>query len=354
MAMNTSAKQILNNPSETTVPSYTLSVAPMMDWTDRHCRYLFRQFSRCTLLYTEMITAPAIVYGDAERHLVHNPIEHPLALQIGGSKPNELAQAVMLGNKYGFKEINLNMGCPSGRVANGCFGAKLMTLPELASDCVKAMLDASDSAEITVKCRIGVDDDNPNQVLPKLIERFSNIGIKRIIIHARKAYLNGLNPKENRTIPPLNYGLVYAIKKHFSELDVCINGGITDLGQVTYHLGQGVDGVMVGRAAYQDPIRLLSEADTIIYGQPVHDSLDQALAKMVEYIDQEVTSGTPIRHITRHMLGLFTGQRGAKIWRRNLSSHEFMDQEGIQGIIKTLELLKSFETGVPLFEIESN
>ncbi|MYJ86749.1 MAG: tRNA dihydrouridine(20/20a) synthase DusA, partial [Rhodobacteraceae bacterium] len=190
------------------VPSYTFSIAPMMDYTDRHCRFMFRQITKHSLLYTEMITAPALVHGNSEKLLEFNQEEHPVALQLGGSKPEELSFATKLGIKFGYDEINLNMGCPSDRVSQGCFGAKLMTLPEVSRDCIKAMQDASDDTEITIKCRIAVDDANPYEMLPELLDLFSSLEIRRVIIHARKAILQGLSPKENRTIPPLDYDLV--------------------------------------------------------------------------------------------------------------------------------------------------
>ncbi len=338
----TSGIQLMPPDSHFLLPSYTLSVAPMMDWTDRHCRYLFRLLSRHSLLYTEMVAATALIHGNVDRHLAYHPQEHPLALQLGGSNPTELAQAVDIANRFGFDEINLNMGCPSDRVANACFGAKLITLPDLAMDCIKAMQDVANGTEITVKCRIGVDDDNPCKVLPDLVARMEETGIKRVIVHARKAYLNGLSPKENRTVPPLDYELVHAMKSMFPDLTICINGGIDDLDQVKSHLNRGISGVMVGRAAYRDPVNLLLEADHRIFSSPNPDTLDAVIYKMIRYMAQEVERGTPIRRITRHMLGLFTGRQGAKIWRRNLSSQQFMDCNGVEGIRATLQQIKSF------------
>ena len=320
---------------------YTLSVAPMMDWTDRHCRFIFRQFSKYTLLYTEMIPAQAIVYGNSNRFLHFHPEEQPLALQVGGSNPKELAIATKLGENQGFREINLNMGCPSGKVANGCFGAKLMTLPKLAGNCIDAMINASDLVEITVKCRIGVDGDDPHYVLPKLLELFIQKGIKRVIIHARKAYLNGLSPKENRTVPSLDYDLVYTMKQQFPELTICINGGITDLGEVVNHLKRGLNGVMVGRAAYHDPVGVLNEADQKIFGRPTKKTIDQIMRNLIQYVEQEVNNGTQLRQITRHMLGLFNGKRGARIWRRNLSCPQYLKKEGPEGIVKAFEILRN-------------
>ncbi|MGL4280592.1 MAG: tRNA dihydrouridine(20/20a) synthase DusA, partial [Albidovulum sp.] len=229
-----------------------LSVAPMMDWTDRHCRFFHRQISREALLYTEMVTAPAVIHGDRERLLGFDAGEHPVALQLGGSDPKELAEATRIAAGFGYDEINLNVGCPSDRVQSGCFGAVLMERPGLVADCVAAMIAAS-PVEVTVKCRIGVDDQVPEEVLPDFLERIAAAGVTRVAIHARKAWLKGLSPKENRDIPPLDYPLVERMKAAFPQLHISVNGGITGLAQAEGFLAAGLDGVMIGRAAYHEP-----------------------------------------------------------------------------------------------------
>ena len=320
-------------------PPYTFSIAPMMDCTDRHCRYMFRQITEHSLLYTEMITAPALVHGKRERFLAYNPVEHPVALQVGGSNPKELALATKLGVEYGYDEINLNMGCPSDRVSQGCFGAKLMTLPEISHDCIKAMQDVSDGTEITIKCRIGVDDADPYVMLPNLLELFSSLAIKRVIIHARKAILKGLSPKENRTIPPLDYELVVKCKEWFPQLTLCINGGITTIEHTQGLLDRGLDGVMVGRAAYHTPLAILKDVDQWIFKSPGEKNVYDIVENLVGYVEKEVDKGVPIRRITRHMLGLFAGISGARTWRRRLSSPQYMEHEGIRGLRATLKRL---------------
>lgn len=320
-------------------PAYTFSIAPMMDYTDRHCRFMFRQLTDHSLLYTEMITAPALVHGNRDRLLEYNPIEHPVALQLGGSNPKELAFATKLGIEFGYDEINLNMGCPSDRVAQGCFGAKLMTMPEIAKDCIKAMLDASDGNEITIKCRIGVDASDPYQMLPELLEIIHSLGVKRVIIHARKAFLQGLSPKENRTVPPLDYDLVVKCKKWFPDLIICINGGVTSIDQTQELIERGLDGVMVGRAAYHSPLVMLNEVDQRIFHSPEGKDVNVIMENLIGYVEREIEMGVPIRRITRHMLGLFTGIAGARTWRRRLSSPQYMENEGINGLRVTLEKL---------------
>ena len=295
-----------------------LAVAPMMDWTDRHCRYIHRQLSRETLLYTEMVTAPALVRGGAVHLLEHSGQEHPVALQLGGSDPAELAEAAQMGAAAGYGEINLNCGCPSDRVQSGCFGAVLMENPALVADCVAAMR-AAVGAEVTVKCRIGVDDQDPEVVLPEFLERIAGAGCERVIIHARKAWLAGLSPKENRDIPPLDYGLVLRMKERFPDLHVSINGGITSLDQVKQFLADGLDGVMIGRTAYHDPSSVLGAADPEIYGTGAARSPEEAVQAMLPYIAAHLAAGGKLHQITRHMLGLFAGRPGARGWRRALS-----------------------------------
>ncbi|MFW8592828.1 tRNA dihydrouridine(20/20a) synthase DusA [Cribrihabitans neustonicus] len=295
-----------------------LSVAPMMDWTDRHCRYLHRLLSREALLYTEMVTAPALVRGGALHLLDFNAEEHPVALQLGGSDPAELAQAARLGAEAGYDEINLNCGCPSDRVQSGAFGAVLMQTPELVADCVAAMRAACD-VEVTVKCRIGVDDQEPEEVLPRFLEQIRAAGCKRVTIHARKAWLQGLSPKENRDIPPLDYDLVHRMKAAFPGLHISINGGIATLAEARDHLARGLDGVMIGRAAYHQPADILCAADPEIYGTGSESDPAEAVRAMLPYIEARLSEGTKLAQVTRHMLGLFAGRPGARQWRRMLS-----------------------------------
>ncbi len=291
----------------------------MMDWTDRHCRYFHRLISRQTLLYTEMVTAPALVRGGAVHLLEYNAEEHPVALQLGGSDPKELAEAAKLGAQAGYDEINLNCGCPSDRVQSGTFGAVLMRSPGLVADCVKAMRDAVET-EITVKCRIGVDDQDPEAVLPDFIEQVSEAGARRIQIHARKAWLQGLSPKENRDIPPLDYDLVKAMRGAFPELHLSVNGGIESLDQAEEFLAAGLDGVMIGRAAYHRPWDILGGADAKVYGSaPTGLTAEDAARAMLPYIEAHLTSGGKLHQVSRHMLGLFAGRPGARQWRRVLS-----------------------------------
>ena len=317
-----------------------LSVAPMMDWTDRHCRYFHRLMSAQTLLYTEMITAPAIIHGDRDRLLGFNGVEHPVALQLGGSDPAQLAEATRIGCEYGYDEININIGCPSDRVQSGSFGACLMQQPDLVADCVAAMLDASNGAEITVKCRIGVDDQDPYQVLPDFIARVKARGIKTFAIHARKAWLQGLSPKENRDVPPLDYELVHLIKADNPELNIHINGGITSLDQAITHLERGLDGVMIGRTAYHDPAPILINADSCIYGATDQTTIEQAVIDMLPYIESHLSNGGRLNQITRHMLGAFTGRAGARLWRRILSESAHKNGAGPELIETALEAIK--------------
>ncbi len=296
-----------------------LSVAPMMEWTDRHCRYLHRLLSRHALLYTEMVTAPALVRGGALHLLEHSAQEHPVALQLGGSDPDELAQAARLGAQAGYAEINLNCGCPSDRVQSGTFGAVLMTRPGYVAECVAAMREAVD-LDVTVKCRIGVDDQDPETVLPAFLEQISGAGCHRVIIHARKAWLQGLSPKENRDVPPLDYDLVLRMKRLFPGLHVSINGGIGSLDEVQHFLDAGLDGVMVGRAAYHQPADILCAADRRIFGVTTPDPTPEtAVHAMLPYIEAHLARGGRLHQVTRHMLGLFAGRPGARNWRRVLS-----------------------------------
>lgn len=298
-----------------------LSVAPMMDWTDRHCRVFHRVLSRETLLYTEMVTAPALVRGGALHLLDHDPVEHPLALQLGGSDPAELAEAARLGADAGYDEINLNCGCPSDRVQSGTFGAVLMKEPARVASAVAAMRDVVD-VPVTVKCRIGVDDQDPETVLPDFLSRIRDAGCQRVTVHARKAWLKGLSPKENRDIPPLDHDLVLRMKAAFPDLHLSINGGIDTLDAARGFLDAGLDGVMIGRAAYHRPWDILADADRAIYGTdraPI--TPEDAACAMQPYIADHIAQGGKLHQITRHMLGLFTGRPGARIWRRVLSEN---------------------------------
>ena len=310
-----------------------LSVAPMMDWTDRHCRFLHRQFSARTLLYTEMVTAPALVRGGATHLLDHDAREQPVALQLGGSDPGELAEAAILGANAGYPEINLNCGCPSDRVKSGLFGAVLMADPARVAACVSAMAQSvGERAEITVKCRIGIDDQTPGTVLPDFLQQIADAGVTRVTVHARKAWLQGLSPKENRDIPPLDYDLVLRMKDRFPNLHLSINGGITTLDQAQGFLDRGIDGVMIGRAAYHDPASVLSRADPEIYGQGTAADPDNVVTAMRPYIAAHLEQGGKLHQISRHMLGLFTGRPGARIWRRHLSEGAHRPGAGLEVI----------------------
>jgi tRNA-dihydrouridine synthase A len=297
-----------------------LSVAPMMDWTDRHCRYFHRTLSKNALLYTEMVTSPALIKGNATYLLEFDKSEHPIALQLGGSDPNELAKAAVIGSKYGYDEINLNVGCPSDRVQSGTFGAVLMKTPEVVAKCCKEMINAVD-IEITVKCRVGVDQQDPSVTLPKFLEYISNAGVTRVIIHARKAILSGLSPKQNRNVPPLNYELVYRMKELFPNLHISLNGGIQSLQEAKVHLDNGIDGIMIGRAAYQKPGEILIDVDNYIFNEKIQKSEKDVVKRMVPYIESQYKNGNKVSKITRHMLGLFSGQPGAKGWRKILSEN---------------------------------
>jgi tRNA-dihydrouridine synthase A len=297
--------------------AHRLSVAPMMDWTDRHCRYFHRLMTRRAMLYTEMVTAPAVLHGPRPRLLDFDAAEHPVALQLGGSVPSELAQAVRIARDWGYDEINLNVGCPSDRVQSGCFGAVLMERPALVAECVAAMI-AESSVPVTVKCRIGVDDQVPEDVLPAFLDTVSRAGVRHFVIHARKAWLQGLSPKENREIPPLDYPLVFRMKREFPDLTLCINGGVASLAQARALRDQGMDGVMIGRAAYHDPAATLIGADSL-WGDGYCPDAHQVVQDMKPYIEAHLSSGGRLHQITRHMLGLFSGRPGARAWRRVLS-----------------------------------
>lgn len=297
--------------------SRTFSVAPMMDWTDRHCRYLHRQLSAHALLFTEMVTSPAVIHGDRPRLLGFDDSEHPVVVQLGGSDPAELADATRVCAGFGYDEINLNVGCPSDRVQSGRFGACLMAEPELVARCVEAMKAVTD-LPVTVKCRIGIDDQDSDTALDLFANFMVDAGVDALYVHARKAWLQGLSPKENRDIPPLDYPLVYRLAERLSPYSVHLNGGILDIERTISHL-EHVSGVMVGRVAYKDPM-MLAEVDRRIYGSTTPDpTLEDVLDAMTEYAARETASGVRVNQITRHMLGLANGRPGARLFRQILS-----------------------------------
>jgi len=300
----------------------------MLDWTDRHCRYFHRLLTKQSALYTEMVTTGAILHGDRERHLRFNAEEHPLALQLGGSEPREMAECARIAEGYGYDEININVGCPSERVQKGAFGASLMAEPQLIAECVSAM-QAAVAIPITVKNRIGIDDQDDYPSLQRFVSTVSQAGCQTFIIHARKAWLKGLSPKENREIPPLRYELVYQIKQEFPQLEILINGGITTLKQCQQHL-QHVDGVMVGREAYHNPW-LLAQVDPLLYGTPApFDGRKAVLEALLDYVQAQQDAGVPFGHISRHILGLFQGMPGARHWRRVISENAHKPEAGVK------------------------
>jgi tRNA-dihydrouridine synthase A len=294
-----------------------LSVAPMMDWTDRHCRFFLRLFSPRVLLYTEMIVAQAILRGDRGYLLEFDPEEHPVALQLGGADPGRLAEAAAIGASFGYDEINLNVGCPSDRVQQATFGACLMARPRLVADCVRAMIGVV-AVPVTVKCRIGIDDREDWPFLRDFVAAIADAGCRTVIVHARKAILKGLTPKQNREVPPLDYARARRVKEEFASLSVVVNGGLRTVPQVTEQLAL-FDGVMLGREAYHNPF-LLPALHRAIYGD-AHASPpdDELVARMRNYAERQVARGVPLRSITRHMLGLFNGRAGARAWRHALS-----------------------------------
>ena len=302
-----------------TYSPHRFCVAPMMDWTDRHCRFFHRLLTKQARLYTEMVTADAILYGDRARLLAHAEVEHPVALQLGGSDPAKLAAAAEVGVDAGFDEINLNVGCPSDRVQGGNFGACLMADPELVGRCVAAM-QAAVSVPVTVKCRIGIDDQDSEADFARFIEVVAAAGCRTFIVHARKAWLKGLSPKQNREVPPLDYQRVYRLKATRPDLTVVINGGIKDLDGAEEHLAQ-VDGVMFGRAAYQTPY-LLADVDQRLFGADyVSATREEALQDLLTYVDTHIRGGGRLNNVTRHILGLYHGRPGARAFRRHLSEH---------------------------------
>jgi tRNA-dihydrouridine synthase A len=311
------------------------SIAPMMDWTDTHCRVLHRLLTARALLYTEMVTAEAILHGDKARLLGFDASEHPVALQLGGSEPARLAEAARIAEGFGYDEVNLNVGCPSDRVQSGRFGACLMREPALVASCVAAMRQAV-RIPVTVKCRIGVDDQNPETALRELIRGCADAGVTSFAVHARKAWLEGLSPKENRNLPPLDYDLVARVKQENPALEIILNGGIETLDHAEAHLAR-FDGVMMGRAAYQNPA-MLSEVDARFFGESPRD-LDKALEAWCVYVEDKLKEGARLHSMTKHMLGLFNGRPGARAFRRHLSENATRDDAGIAVLREALAMI---------------
>ena len=316
--MATMDHQGLESPEKaSSCAAWRFCVAPMMDWTDRHCRYFHRQLAPQARLYTEMVTTGALLHGQPVRWLAHDAAEHPLALQLGGHEPAQLTTAARIGADFGYDEINLNVGCPSDRVQSGRFGACLMREPALVADCVAAMR-AAVHIPVTVKCRIGVDDQDDYADLHRFAETLIGAGLEVLIVHARKAWLHGLSPKENREIPPLDYPRVYRLKREFPQLTIVINGGVVAVDAARGHLQQ-VDGVMLGRAAYHDPY-VLARLEHALFGTPL-PTRESILQRLAPYITAQVHGGEAVHHIARHVLGLFHGEPGARAFRRHLSEH---------------------------------
>lgn len=319
--------------------SHRFCVAPMLDWTDKHCRYFHRLLSKNALLYTEMVTTGALIHGNAQRFLDFNTQEHPVALQLGGSNPRDLAICAQMAESYGYDEVNLNVGCPSDRVQNGKFGACLMAEPQLVAECVAAMRAVA-NIPITVKSRIGIDERDSYEELTHFIETVSQTGCETFIVHARKAWLKGLSPKENREVPPLRYDVVFNLKKDFPLLEIVINGGITSLEQ-SLELLQSVDGVMLGREVYQNPY-LLAFVDNILFGETrAVDEREEIIAQLLPYIEGQMELGVRLNSVTRHILGLFHGGYGARLWRRHLSENAFKTDASVNVILNALELTKN-------------
>jgi tRNA-dihydrouridine synthase A len=316
----------------------TFCVAPMMEWTDRHCRFFHRLLTRRALLYTEMLTTGAVLHGDRGRLLRYDAAEHPLALQLGGCDPRVLAACARIGADLGFDEINLNAGCPSDRVQDGRFGACLMAEPALVGDCVAAM-KAAVAVPVTVKCRIGIDAQDPEEALEVFAHAAETAGVDALIVHARKAWLKGLSPKENREVPPLDYGRVYRLKAMHPRLPVVLNGGVASIEQALTHLAH-LDGVMMGRAAYQEPWRLL-EVDARLFGeQPVFASAKEAVLALTPYIERELAAGTRLHAITRHLHGLFRAVPGARAFRRALAGAAGRPEAGAALLAEALSLVR--------------
>jgi tRNA-dihydrouridine synthase A len=317
-----------------------ISIAPMMDWTDRHDRFFLRLISKGALLYTEMVTTGALLHGPRERLLAFDAAEHPLALQIGGSEADELARAAEFGQAAGYDEINLNVGCPSDRVQSGRFGACLMAEPDTVARGVAAMIAAVD-LPVTVKCRIGIDDMEDFPGLKAFVEEVAAAGCRSFTVHARKAWLQGLSPKENREVPPLNYETVYRLKRELPQLEIAINGGIQSLEEAEAHLAEGMDGVMIGRAAYQNPY-LLAEVDRRFFGAAEEPpSRREVVERLLPYIEARRAEGMPLKSITRHILGLYNGLPGARLWRRYLSEEAHREGAGPEVVAAAMEKVEA-------------
>ena len=327
----------MRDDNDTLRASRRFSVAPMMDWTDRHCRYLHRLLTKRALLFTEMVTSAAIVHGPRERLLGFDPVEQPVAVQLGGSDPRELAEATRIAAEFGYAEVNLNVGCPSDRVQSGRFGACLMAEPSLVAECVRAMRDATD-VPVTVKCRIGIDDQDTEGTLDRFVDTMVAAGTDALYVHARKAWLKGLSPKENREIPPLDYDRVYRLKARL-DLPVLINGGIKTLKEAESHLA-AVDGVMLGRAAYHEPM-LLTMVDSRFFGDTAKPlELREIMVAMAEYAERELTLGARLNNITRHMLGLANARAGARTFRQILSVDAARRGAGPDVILRAFDALE--------------
>jgi tRNA-dihydrouridine synthase A len=321
------------------------SIAPMMDWTDRHCRFFHRLLTRRALIYTEMITTGAVIRGDRGRLLAYDAAEHPVALQLGGSDPLALAECARIAQDLGYDEINLNVGCPSDRVQEGRFGACLMAEPRLVGDCVAAM-KAAVRVPVTVKCRIGIDEQDPEQSLEALTSAVEAAGVDALVVHARKAWLQGLSPRENRDVPPLDYDRVHRLKREHPDLSVVLNGGIASLDQAAEHL-QHVDGVMMGRAAYQEPWRLLA-VDPQLYGAPAPFATPKAAVEaFIPYVARELAHGTRLAAMTRHVLGLFRGVPGARAFRRHLATEAVKPGAGTDVLVDALSLVVDTDVDTP-------
>ena len=313
-----------------------VAVAPMMDWTDRHCRYFLRRLTPSALLYTEMVTAAALHHGDAGKLLRFDEAEHPVALQVGGSDAELMAEAARLGAAEGYDEINVNVGCPSDRVQSGRFGACLMASPGVVADCVRAMRAEVD-VPVTVKTRIGIDDLDSAEFLSRFVEVVAAAGCEKFIVHARIALLGGLSPKENRTVPPLRHERVFALKDEFPGLTIVLNGGVTELAQVEDMLGR-VDGVMLGRQAYQDPY-FLARLEHRLHPDWKPPARREIVDAMLPYVERQLADGEKLGRITRHMVGLFAGEPGARTWRRRLSEHSHRDGAGVDVILNALDAM---------------
>ena len=340
--MNSPAPQV---PANSTLQARRFSVAPMMDWTDARCRFFHRLLTRHALLYTEMITTGAVLHGDRQRLLRFDAAEHPVALQLGGSNPRDLAESARIAEDFGYDEINLNVGCPSDRVQDGRFGACLMAEPQLVGECVAAMKQAV-RLPVTVKCRIGIDDQDPEAALDTLAAAVRAAKVDALIVHARKAWLKGLSPRENRDIPPLDYDRVYRLKAAHPDLHISINGGIGSIDAARDHLAH-VDGVMMGRAAYQEPWRLLAADPMLFGGEAPFANPKQALEAFFPYVERELAQGTRLHAMTRHVLGLFHGVPGARAFRRHIAVHAVKADAGIAVLRDALALVMDTEAPMP-------